>query len=537
MDPALWELLRAEAGTDGDRVLEAIIRLARPGIEIPDVRIVSRFGTDSDLPDPRAGRHRGAGTARRDQRQGSARTQSRVRAGRRPPDLATPALPSHVPDRRPAQPGARADRRGRGGGVGRLGRGRGLGRVPVARRPGGSRRGHGQAVRGSCRSGISGTRRPGRARTPTGTGPSTTGRRSTARCEARGLTNSWDTTPRSRIAAVAARTAPHVLDIAAGNGQAGGPAGIAPDADLIFVHLADRNTGGLANFGDSVRLLEAVDFISRTAGSQPCVINISAGRICGPKDGTTLVERAFDELLAATPGRFVVNSAGNYFGWRTHSCGTIAPGENTVAHLRRRPRRTSPSTNSRSGTTVRTSSPSASIRPDTPGAVRCASASDLTFSSKAGSSAGCITANMTPTTAIITSSRTSTPSAPPGTGRSPSKPGGSAAADSTPGSSATTPARGCQARFTPDDSNPAHHDRHHYHQPSSADRRCLRRPRPGPAAPRLQQRRARPGTAAASPTSPRRASPCSRPGRLRSAPAATPACSYASPAPAWRHRT
>jgi len=98
-------------------------------------------------------------------------------------------------------------------------------------------------------------------------------------------------------------------------------------ADLVFVHLADRNTGGLANFGDSVRLLEAVDFISRTAGSRPCVINISAGRTCGPRDGTTLVERAFDELLEATPGRFVVNSAGNYYGWRTHSCGGIAPGE------------------------------------------------------------------------------------------------------------------------------------------------------------------------------------------------------------------
>jgi hypothetical protein len=74
-----------------------------------------------------------------------------------------------------------------------------------------------------------------------------------------------------------------------------------PEADLIFVHLADRATGGLANLGDSVRLLEAVDFISRTAGSRPCVINISAGRTCGPKDDTTLVERALDELLAATP--------------------------------------------------------------------------------------------------------------------------------------------------------------------------------------------------------------------------------------------
>ena len=184
-----------------------------------------------------------------------------------------------------------------------------------------------RAAPGSSRSGISGTRRPGRARIRTDTGPSTTGRRSTARCTTRGLTSGWGTTPRSRTRAGHGTHGTHVLDIAAGNGQAGGPVGIAPDADLIFVHLADRNTGGLANFGDSVRLLEAVDFISRTAGSQPCVINISAGRICGPKDGTTLVERALDELLAATPGRFVVNSAGNYFGWRTHSCGRIAPGE------------------------------------------------------------------------------------------------------------------------------------------------------------------------------------------------------------------
>ena len=117
------------------------------------------------------------------------------------------------------------------------------------------------------------------------------------------------------------------MDIAAGNGEANGPAGIAPDADLISVHLADRNTGGLANFGDSVRLLEAVDFISRTAGPLPCVINISAGRMCGPRDGSTLVERAFDELLASVPGRFIADSGGNYFRWRAHACGTIAQGE------------------------------------------------------------------------------------------------------------------------------------------------------------------------------------------------------------------
>jgi hypothetical protein len=114
----------------------------------------------------------------------------------------------------------------------------------------------------------------------------------------------------------------HVIDIAAGNGACG-PIGIAPDADLVFVHLADRDTGGLANFGDSVRLLEAVDFIARTAGSRPWVINMSVGRHGGPHDASTLTEIALDELLAAAPGRFIVQSAGNYFRSRAHACGTL----------------------------------------------------------------------------------------------------------------------------------------------------------------------------------------------------------------------
>ena len=45
MDPALWELLGTERDVDQDRVIEAVIRFAQPGIEIPGVRIVSRFGT------------------------------------------------------------------------------------------------------------------------------------------------------------------------------------------------------------------------------------------------------------------------------------------------------------------------------------------------------------------------------------------------------------------------------------------------------------------------------------------------------------
>ena len=44
MDPALAELLLAE-GTAADRMIEAIIRLRRPGLDVPGVRIVARFGT------------------------------------------------------------------------------------------------------------------------------------------------------------------------------------------------------------------------------------------------------------------------------------------------------------------------------------------------------------------------------------------------------------------------------------------------------------------------------------------------------------
>lgn len=327
MDPALWELLRDETGADGDRVLEAIIRLARPGIEIPGVRIISRFGAIVTC----RIQARDVIPVRARQDVLSVKAAHVLSPGFEPAasSLARhgPVLPSPCPTdirRSPA--------------LGLTGAG-----VVVAAVDWGVdvdsaafRWPHNPAV-------IDAGHEPGSTRLlslwdqrdqafgprldPYGYGSEHT------RAEIDGVLQ--DPRPYERLGYHPAVSDPagrgthgtRTLDIAAGNGEAGGPVGIAPGADLIFVHLADRNTGGLANFGDSVRLLEAVDFISHTAGSQPCVINISAGRVCGPKDGTTLVERAFDELLATTPGRFIVNSAGNYFNWRTHSCGRIAPRE------------------------------------------------------------------------------------------------------------------------------------------------------------------------------------------------------------------
>jgi subtilisin family serine protease len=119
----------------------------------------------------------------------------------------------------------------------------------------------------------------------------------------------------------------HVMGIAAGSDLGSGPVGIAPEADLIFVHLANRGTGGLANLGDSVRILEAVDFVARIAGRRPWVINLSVGRHGGPHDGSTLAEMAFDYALNAAPCRFIVQSTGNYFSKSIHSSGRLNPGQ------------------------------------------------------------------------------------------------------------------------------------------------------------------------------------------------------------------
>ena len=241
-----------------------------------------------------------------------------------------------------------------------------------------------------------------------------------------------------------------------------------------------------------MRLLEAVDFISRTAGAQPCVINISAGRICGPKDGTTLVERALDELLAATPGRFVVNSAGNYFGWRAHSCGTIAPGEaRSLTFV------VAPADITANELEIwYDGADEFTVRIDPPGytggrPVRLGERSDLLIEGRVvgrvyhrehdpNNGDNHIVAYLDPVgragnwTVTLEARRVS---------RRP-VPRLDRARRHVPGLPGEVHARRQQ---------PGHHDRLHRHQPPSADRRCLRRPRPGPADRGLQQRRPGPG--------------------------------------------
>ncbi len=121
----------------------------------------------------------------------------------------------------------------------------------------------------------------------------------------------------------------HVMDIAAGNGRGTGAPGVAPNADLIFVHLFESQDPLLdesrQSFANSTRLVQAVDYIFRKARElgRPAVVNLSLGTYGGPHDGTRDADRIFDTMLAE-PGRAIVVAAGNSFFLRTHAAGEVS---------------------------------------------------------------------------------------------------------------------------------------------------------------------------------------------------------------------
>jgi phosphatidylserine/phosphatidylglycerophosphate/cardiolipin synthase-like enzyme/subtilisin family serine protease len=125
----------------------------------------------------------------------------------------------------------------------------------------------------------------------------------------------------------------HTTSISCGNGRDGGPEGIAPEADIVFVDLSTRTADGPTPLGDSVAFLEGMDFVARCAGPRPFAINASLGRQAGQKDGLTLTEQGIDAFLLAAPGRAVVQSAGNYFEKEAHATRQLAPGGAATIHF------------------------------------------------------------------------------------------------------------------------------------------------------------------------------------------------------------
>jgi subtilisin family serine protease len=119
----------------------------------------------------------------------------------------------------------------------------------------------------------------------------------------------------------------HVSDILAGNRrEPGSTVGLASASDLVFVHLGAPNLTELADLGDSVGLLEGLDFIRRQAAGRPCVLHLSAGKTGGPHRGTTLLERAID-LMLSEPGIVLVQSVGNYADSRMHTHARVGPNQ------------------------------------------------------------------------------------------------------------------------------------------------------------------------------------------------------------------
>ncbi len=132
----------------------------------------------------------------------------------------------------------------------------------------------------------------------------------------------------------------HVMDIATGNGNGTGNPGMAPQADIVFVHFSTGavetvSTNGDSavdkSLGDTTELVEAVDFIFEIAGEgstseadeRPCAINISLAMHGGPHDGTALVEQSIDALVEAKPNRAVVIAAGNSYYKGIHASGKV----------------------------------------------------------------------------------------------------------------------------------------------------------------------------------------------------------------------
>lgn len=126
----------------------------------------------------------------------------------------------------------------------------------------------------------------------------------------------------------------HGAGSAAGSGLAvdrgvppGTYAGMAPEADLIVVKAArDNSNPGAFEGQDVVAGLQFVDEKASELG-RPYVVNLSLGDHYGAHDGSSLEERAIDQLVGAgVPGKAVVISAGNEGGFNIHAGGWVPDG-------------------------------------------------------------------------------------------------------------------------------------------------------------------------------------------------------------------
>lgn len=121
--------------------------------------------------------------------------------------------------------------------------------------------------------------------------------------------------------------ATHVLGIACSNGKVASK-GFASNSPIIAVDMGSNYVNGSnLSLGDSVKLVEGLDFILTEAENRPVVINMSLGGHGDAHIGKTLVEQAIDNILMTRKGTAIVQSTGNYHQARAHTYGNIKEDE------------------------------------------------------------------------------------------------------------------------------------------------------------------------------------------------------------------
>lgn len=119
----------------------------------------------------------------------------------------------------------------------------------------------------------------------------------------------------------------HVLGIACSNGTTA-PKGFASNSPILAVDMGTSLVNGSnLSLGDSVKLVEGLDFLLQQAGNRPIVINMSLGGHGDSHTGKTLVEQAIDAILSNRKGTAIVQSTGNYCQARAHTFGDMQQGE------------------------------------------------------------------------------------------------------------------------------------------------------------------------------------------------------------------
>jgi subtilisin family serine protease len=97
--------------------------------------------------------------------------------------------------------------------------------------------------------------------------------------------------------------------------------------DVIAVHLPKRVVDDTSGGAFNVQALDGIRYIIERAGAtKNAVVNLSYGTMAGPHDGTSILERAIDELVDRRAGQLaVVLPAGNAYEARGHACVRLTP--------------------------------------------------------------------------------------------------------------------------------------------------------------------------------------------------------------------